>query len=153
MLLVLPRTQTSLPHWKCARKRRRHGDNGWDVFTSHFSHSHGSLAFHHQSLACLSRFALVSVKKRTKTPEEAQLLGRLLINAFISTFMTSVSWRHIGHSPNIEITKRRKLTRRFYIFYQNNLQYTIRTYHSCDFRSVLLLTRVKNYVTAESMHL
>ena len=72
-----------------------------------------SLVFHHQSLACLSRFALVSVQKTTKTPEEGQLLGRLLINAFISTFMTSVSWRHIGHSPNTEITKSRKLTRRF----------------------------------------
>lgn len=40
--------------------------------------------------------------------------GRLCIKAFISTFMTcGVSWRHIGHSLNTQITKTRKLTRRF----------------------------------------
>lgn len=73
-----------------------------------------SLAFHHKSLACLSRFALVSVQKTTKTPEEGQVLGPLLIKASISTFTTCrVSWRHIGHSLNTQITKRRKLTRRF----------------------------------------
>lgn len=77
-----------------------------------------SLAFHQKSLACLSRFALVSVQKRTKAPEEGQLLGSLLLKAFISTFMTCrVSWRHTGHSLNTQIRKRlrkrRKLTRRF----------------------------------------
>ena len=34
---LLPRTQTSLSRWKCARKGRREGDNGRDVASPAFS--------------------------------------------------------------------------------------------------------------------
>ena len=119
MLLVLPRTQTSLPHWKFAHKGRRHGENGWDVFISHFSHSHDPLRFitSHSRVSRVSRSSLC--RKRLKRLRKGSLLfvtnGRLLLKAFISTFMTcrAVSWRHIGHSLNTQITQRRKLTRRF----------------------------------------
>ena len=47
----LPRTQTSLSRWKCARKGRREGDNGW-VTSVPFP---WSLALHHQSLAFRAR--------------------------------------------------------------------------------------------------
>lgn len=119
MVLVLPRTQTSLSHWKFAHKGRRHGDNGRDVFTSHFSHSHGPL----RSITSHSRVSRVSrsslCRKGLKRLRKGSFLfvtnGRLLIKAIISTFMTcrAVSCRHIRHSLNTQITHRRKLTMRF----------------------------------------
>ena len=118
MLLVLPRTQTSPSHWKFARKGRRHGKKGRDVFTSHFSHSHSPLRFitSHSRVSRVSHSSLC--KKRLKRLRKGSFLfvtnGRLCIKALHFNLVTCrVSWRHIGHSLNTQITKRRKLTRRF----------------------------------------
>ena len=51
----LPRTQTSLSRWKCARKGRREGDNGWDWVRLPSVPFPWSLALHQQSLAFRAR--------------------------------------------------------------------------------------------------
>ena len=50
----LPRTQTSLFWWKCARKGRREGDNGRDALRLPFVPFPWSLVVHHQSLVSRS---------------------------------------------------------------------------------------------------
>ena len=70
----------------------------------------------HSRVSQVSRSSLC--RKRLKRLRKSSFLfvtnGRLLLKAFISTFMTCrVSWRHIGHSLKTQITKRRKLTARF----------------------------------------
>ena len=149
MLLVLLRTQTSLPHRKFAHKGRRHGQNGWDVFTSHFSHSHGPLRFitSHSRVSRVPRLSLC--RKRLKRLRKGSSLDVWSLKPHFNLYDLSCvleTYRTFSLYPNNKEAEINEAVR-----------YSTKTTYSIQWRPTtcatfvwFFYTRVKNYVTAES---
>ena len=91
MASILPRTQTSLFWWKCARKGRREGDNGRDVA----SPAVYTLPMVPCGSSPVTRFALASAMRKTKRLRRR--LGSIPVGDFFRFFPCSIlvtCWSH-----------------------------------------------------------